>query len=117
MIGRAADIWLEPHRLLAKVDFAPTTFAQEVAGLYQAGNMITAPNRAIDVLAVPDTGSAATSIFGSQGEAGRSAERALAGHGPDFGPQDCHRVHVRILDRVAAATLEVLPACCPSSIS
>ncbi len=37
VIGRAVDVWLEPHRLLARVDFAPTAFAQEVAGLYQAG--------------------------------------------------------------------------------
>ena len=37
VIGRAVDAWLEPHRLLARVDFAPTAFAQEVAGLYQAG--------------------------------------------------------------------------------
>lgn len=37
VIGRAVDAWLEPHRLLARVDFAPTAFAQEMAGLYQAG--------------------------------------------------------------------------------
>lgn len=37
VIGRAEETWLEPHRLLARVDFAPTDFAQEVAGLYRAG--------------------------------------------------------------------------------
>ena len=37
VIGRAVDTWLEPHRLMARVEFAPTQFAQEVAGLYQAG--------------------------------------------------------------------------------
>ena len=30
-IGRAAKVWAEPHRLLAKMEFAPTQFAQEVA--------------------------------------------------------------------------------------
>ena len=37
VIGRAVDTWLEPHRLMARVEFAPTQFAQEVAGLSQAG--------------------------------------------------------------------------------
>ncbi len=36
-IGRAVDLWSEPHRLLAKMEFAPSEFAQEVAGLYRAG--------------------------------------------------------------------------------
>ena len=36
-IGRAASVWTEPHRLLAKVEFAPSAFAQEVASLYVAG--------------------------------------------------------------------------------
>ena len=36
-IGRAAPVWTEPHRLLAKVEFAPSAFAQEVASLYAAG--------------------------------------------------------------------------------
>jgi HK97 family phage prohead protease len=36
-IGRAIDLWTEPHRLLAKMEFAPGEFAQEVAGLYRAG--------------------------------------------------------------------------------
>ncbi len=36
-IGRAASVWAEPHRLLAKIEFAPSAFAQEVASLYVAG--------------------------------------------------------------------------------
>ncbi len=36
-IGRAAKVWVEPHRLLAKMEFAPTKFAQEVASLYRSG--------------------------------------------------------------------------------
>ena len=36
-IGRAVSLWTEPHRLLAKMEFAPSSFAQEVAGLYAAG--------------------------------------------------------------------------------
>lgn len=36
-IGRAVSVWTEPHRLLAKVEFAPSGFAQEVAALYAAG--------------------------------------------------------------------------------
>ncbi len=36
-IGRAVSVWTEPHRLLAKVEFAPSAFAQEVAALYAAG--------------------------------------------------------------------------------
>ena len=36
-IGRAVSVWTEPHRLLAKVEFAPSAFAQEVATLYASG--------------------------------------------------------------------------------
>ena len=36
-IGRAASVWSEPHRLLAKMEFAPGAFAQEVAALYTSG--------------------------------------------------------------------------------
>lgn len=36
-IGRAVSLWTEPHRLLARMEFAPTAFAQEVAALYRAG--------------------------------------------------------------------------------
>ncbi len=37
VIGRAVEVWQEPHRLLAKMKFAPTEFAQEVAMLYRTG--------------------------------------------------------------------------------
>ena len=36
-IGRAAKMWTEPHRLLANMEFAPTSFAQEIASLYRSG--------------------------------------------------------------------------------
>ena len=36
-IGRAVEVWSEPHRLLAKMEFAPSAFAQEVAALYASG--------------------------------------------------------------------------------
>ena len=36
-IGRAVSVWAEPHRLLAKMEFAPSAFAQEVAALYEYG--------------------------------------------------------------------------------
>ena len=36
-IGRATEIWKENHSLLARIDFAPTDFAQEVATIYRGG--------------------------------------------------------------------------------
>ena len=36
-IGKAAQVWREPHRLLGRLEFAPTAFAQEVAALYRGG--------------------------------------------------------------------------------
>ena len=36
-IGRAVALWIEPHRLMARIEFAPSAFAQEVAALYAAG--------------------------------------------------------------------------------
>ena len=36
-IGRAVSVWTEPRRLLAKMEFAPGAFAQEVAALYAYG--------------------------------------------------------------------------------
>lgn len=35
VIGKALSVWKEPHSLLARVEFAPTEFAQEVALLYR----------------------------------------------------------------------------------
>ena len=37
VIGRAVEVWSEPHKLLARMKFAPTGFAQEVALLYRSG--------------------------------------------------------------------------------
>ena len=37
VIGRAVEVWQDPHRLLARMKFAPTEFAQEVAMLYRTG--------------------------------------------------------------------------------
>ena len=36
-IGRAVEVWTEPHRLLASMEFAPSPFAQDVAALYAGG--------------------------------------------------------------------------------
>lgn len=36
-IGRALQVWIEDHTLLASIEFAPTEFAQEVAALYRDG--------------------------------------------------------------------------------
>ena len=37
VIGKAALVWKERHGLLARMEFAPTDFAQEVAALYRGG--------------------------------------------------------------------------------
>lgn len=37
VIGRAAAVWPEPGALLARMEFAPTDFAREVAALYRSG--------------------------------------------------------------------------------
>ena len=37
VIGRAVEVWPETHRLIARVEFALTDFAQEVAKLYRSG--------------------------------------------------------------------------------
>ena len=36
-IGRAVVVWKEENRLMARIQFAPTDFAQEVASLYRGG--------------------------------------------------------------------------------
>jgi len=36
VIGRAVAVWKEPQRLLARMEFAPTDFAREVALLYRS---------------------------------------------------------------------------------
>ncbi len=37
VIGRALAVWPEPEQLLARMEFAPTDFAREVAALYRSG--------------------------------------------------------------------------------
>ena len=37
VIGRARSVWKEPGQLLARMEFAPTDFAREVAALYRSG--------------------------------------------------------------------------------
>ena len=37
-IGRAADVWSESRRLMARMEFAPTDFAQEIAVLYRSAS-------------------------------------------------------------------------------
>ncbi len=37
VIGRARAVWPEAERLLARMEFAPTDFAREVAALYRSG--------------------------------------------------------------------------------
>ena len=60
--------------------------------LGDAGNMITAPNRAIDVLAVPDSGSAATRTFlKDQGPKGKRDE-VLSGRWRGTAPTSVHKI-------------------------
>ncbi len=59
-----------------------------------AGNMITAPNRSIDVLAVPDSGSAATRTFlKDQGPKGKRGE-VLSGRWRGTAPTTIHKIVV-----------------------
>ena len=57
-----------------------------------AGNMITAPNRSIDVLAVPDAGNAATRTFSrNQGPRGKKDE-VLSGRWRGVAPTSTHKI-------------------------
>ena len=57
-----------------------------------AGNMITAPNRAIDILAVPDLSSAATRTFPkSRGPRGKTNE-VLSGRWRGTAPATSHKI-------------------------
>jgi len=59
-----------------------------------AGNIITAPNRAIDILAVPDVGSAATRTFRKdQGPLGTRGE-VLSGRWRGTAPTTVHKIVV-----------------------
>jgi hypothetical protein len=58
----------------------------------QAGNIITAPNRSIDILAVPELGSAATRTFRKdQGPRGRVNE-VLSGRWRGTAPTTVHKI-------------------------
>lgn len=59
-----------------------------------AGNLITAPNRSIDVLAIPDSGSAATRTFlRDQGPKGKRGE-VLSGRWRGTAPTTVHKILV-----------------------
>lgn len=63
-----------------------------------AGNMITAPNRSIDVLAVPDSGSAATRTFvRNQGPKGNRDE-VLSGRWRGTAPTTAHKILVEYVE-------------------
>ena len=63
-----------------------------------AGNMITAPNRAIDVLAVPDSGSAATRTFlQDQGPKGKRGE-VLSGRWRGTAPSSVHKIIIEYIE-------------------
>ncbi len=62
--------------------------------LGDAGNLITAPNRAIDVLAVPDSGSTATRTFlKDQGPKGKRDE-VLSGRWRGTAPTTVHKIMI-----------------------
>lgn len=57
-----------------------------------APNMITGPNKGIDVLAVPDSGATATRVFRkSQGPRGKQNE-VLSGRWRGFAPSNPHKI-------------------------
>ena len=59
-----------------------------------AGNIITAPNRSIDILAIPDVGSAATRTFPKdQGPRGKTNE-VLSGRWRGTAPSTAHKIIV-----------------------
>ena len=63
-----------------------------------AGNIITAPNRAIDVLAIPDVGSAVTRTFLRQeGPLGKRDE-VLSGRWRGTAPTSVHKVVIEYIE-------------------
>ena len=63
-----------------------------------AGNMITAPNRSIDVLAVPDVSSAATKTFlRDQGPRGKRDE-VLSGRWRGTAPTTVHKIVIEFTE-------------------
>ena len=63
-----------------------------------AGNMITAPNRAIDILAIPDVGSAATRTFlRREGPLGKRDE-VLSGRWRGTAPTAVHKIAIEYIE-------------------
>jgi len=63
-----------------------------------APNMITGPNKSIDILAVPDQGSAATRVFlRSQGPRGKRNE-VLSGRWRGFAPANPHKIIIEYVE-------------------
>ena len=63
-----------------------------------AGNIITAPNRAIDILAVPDSGSAATRTFlRREGPRGKRDE-VLSGRWRGTAPNSVHKIVIEYIE-------------------
>ena len=66
--------------------------------LGDAGNMITAPNRSIDILAVPDSGSAVTRTFRrGQGPRGKRDE-VLSGRWRGVAPTSAHKIIIEYVE-------------------
>ncbi len=57
-----------------------------------AGNIITAPNRAIDILAVPDMGHASSRIFSRQQGPRGKRDEVLSGRWRGFAPTTPHKI-------------------------
>ena len=57
-----------------------------------AGNIITAPNRAIDILAVPDMGHASSRIFSRQQGPRGKRDEVLSGRWRGFAPSTPHKI-------------------------
>ena len=57
-----------------------------------AGNIITAPNRSIDVLAVPDSGSAATRIYLRDQGPRAKRDEVLSGRWRGTAPTNAHKI-------------------------
>ena len=66
--------------------------------LGNAGNIITAPNRAIDILAIPDVGSSATRTYlRQQGPQGKRDE-VLSGRWRGTAPTSVHKIVIEYIE-------------------
>ena len=63
-----------------------------------AGNIITAPNRAIDILAVPDAGSAATRVFPRREGPRGKRDEVLSGRWRGTAPTVAHKVLIEYIE-------------------